>query len=40
MQAEEREVGMDFAGRGILLSGVDLSEFNEAHVVVGSFGVW
>ena len=40
MQAHDQDLWIDFAGRGILLSGLDLSEFNEAHVVFDSFGVW
>ena len=40
MQAHDQDLWIDFAGRGILLSGLDPSEFNEAHVVFDSFGVW
>ena len=40
MQAHDQDLWIDFAGRGILLSGLDPSEFNEVHVVFDSFGVW
>ena len=40
MQAHDQDLWIDFAGRGILLSGLDPSEFSEAHVVFDSFVVW
>jgi hypothetical protein len=40
MQAHHQDLWIDFAGRGILLSGLDPSQFNETHVVFDSFGVW
>ena len=40
MQVHDQDLWIDFAGRGILLSGLDPSEFNEAHVAFDSFGVW
>ena len=37
MQAHDQDLWIDFAGRGILLSRLDPSEFNEAHFVFDSF---
>ena len=40
MQAHHQDLWIDFAGRGILLSGLDPLEFDETHVVFDSFGMW
>ena len=40
MQAHHQDLWIDFAGRGILLSGLDPIEFDETHVVFDSFGMW